>query len=81
MRAQLLIAVTDVEASSGWYQRLLGCRSNHGGRAYEQLGNSAALFPNKLRKVDASLFHNPLWKDGRRSRSKSESKHTAVNRG
>jgi catechol 2,3-dioxygenase-like lactoylglutathione lyase family enzyme len=37
MRPQPLIAVTDVEASSRWYQRLLGCRSNHGGRSYEQL--------------------------------------------
>ena len=37
MRPQPLIAVTDVEASSRWYQRLLGCKSNHGGPAYEQL--------------------------------------------
>src|SRR5438270_954185 len=37
MRPQPLIAVTDVEASSRWYQRLLGCRSNHGGSSYEQL--------------------------------------------
>jgi catechol 2,3-dioxygenase-like lactoylglutathione lyase family enzyme len=37
MRNQTLIAVTDVEASSRWYQRLLGFTSGHGGRAYEQL--------------------------------------------
>ena len=37
MRPQPLIAVTDVEASSRWYQRLLGCRSDHGGREYERL--------------------------------------------
>ena len=37
MRPQPLIAVTDVEASSRWYQRLLGCQSNHGGPEYEQL--------------------------------------------
>ena len=37
MRPQPLIAVTDVEASSRWYQRLLGCQSGHGGREYEQL--------------------------------------------
>ena len=37
MRPQPLIAVTDVEASSRWYQRLLGCRSAHGGKAYERL--------------------------------------------
>ena len=37
MRPQPLIAVTDVQASSQWYQRLLGCRSDHGGREYERL--------------------------------------------
>jgi hypothetical protein len=37
MRPQPLIAVTDVEASSRWYQRLLGCRSAHGGAEYERL--------------------------------------------
>lgn len=37
MRPQPLIAVSDVEASSRWYQRLLGCRSEHGGREYERL--------------------------------------------
>jgi catechol 2,3-dioxygenase-like lactoylglutathione lyase family enzyme len=37
VRPQPLIAVTDVEASSRWYQRLLGCRSDHGGREYERL--------------------------------------------
>lgn len=29
--------MTDVEASSRWYQRLLGCESAHGGREYERL--------------------------------------------
>ena len=33
MRPQPLITVTDVEASSRWYQRLLGCQSAHGGSA------------------------------------------------
>ena len=37
MQPQPLIAVRDVEASSCWYQRLLGCRSGHGGPEYEQL--------------------------------------------
>jgi catechol 2,3-dioxygenase-like lactoylglutathione lyase family enzyme len=35
MRPQPMIAVTDVEASSRWYQRLLGCESAHGGPEYE----------------------------------------------
>ncbi|HEX6422913.1 MAG TPA: VOC family protein [Acidimicrobiales bacterium] len=37
MRPQPLIAVRDVEASSRWYQRLLGCASAHGGPKYERL--------------------------------------------
>jgi catechol 2,3-dioxygenase-like lactoylglutathione lyase family enzyme len=37
MRAQPLIACRDVEASSRWYQRLLGCKSAHGGPEYERL--------------------------------------------
>jgi predicted enzyme related to lactoylglutathione lyase len=37
MRPQPLIAVTDVEASSRWYQRLLDCQSEHGGTEYERL--------------------------------------------
>ena len=37
MTPQPLIAVEDVEASSRWYQRLLGCRSGHGGPDYERL--------------------------------------------
>jgi len=37
MRPQPLIAVADVEATSRWYQRLLGCQSGHGGPEYERL--------------------------------------------
>jgi catechol 2,3-dioxygenase-like lactoylglutathione lyase family enzyme len=37
MRPQPLIAVLDVEASSRWYQRLLDCKSGHGGRSYDVL--------------------------------------------
>ncbi len=37
MRPQPLIAVRDVEASSRWYQHLLGCKSDHGGKEYERL--------------------------------------------
>jgi hypothetical protein len=37
MRPQPLIAVTDVEGKQPMVSRLLGCRSNHGGSAYEQL--------------------------------------------
>jgi hypothetical protein len=37
LRPQPLIAVADVEASSRWYQRLLGCTSGHGGAEYERV--------------------------------------------
>ena len=37
MRAQPLIAVRDVEASSRWYQQLFDCESGHGGPDYERL--------------------------------------------
>jgi catechol 2,3-dioxygenase-like lactoylglutathione lyase family enzyme len=37
MRPQPLICTRDVEASSRWYQQLLGCRSDHGGPNYERL--------------------------------------------
>ena len=37
MRPQPLIAVRDVQKSSRWYQRLLDCKSGHGGPSYEVL--------------------------------------------
>jgi catechol 2,3-dioxygenase-like lactoylglutathione lyase family enzyme len=37
VRPQPLLCVHDVEASSAWYQRLLGVTSDHGGPAYERL--------------------------------------------
>ncbi|MEQ8637813.1 MAG: VOC family protein [Gimesia maris] len=39
MRAQPMIVVNNVEASSAWYQRLLNVKSGHGGSEYEQLMN------------------------------------------
>lgn len=43
MRPQPLIAVDDVEATSRWYQQLLGCQSAHGGREYERLEHHGQL--------------------------------------
>ncbi|HBY62872.1 MAG TPA: glyoxalase/bleomycin resistance/extradiol dioxygenase family protein [Solibacterales bacterium] len=43
MRPQPLICVTDVQRSSEWYQRLLGCRGHHGGSEYEQLVSDGQL--------------------------------------
>ncbi|HEX5323216.1 MAG TPA: VOC family protein [Capsulimonadaceae bacterium] len=43
MHAQPLICVRDVEASSRWYQRLLGVTSAHGGAEYERLNKGDTL--------------------------------------
>src|SRR5262249_15471194 len=53
MRSQPLIAVQDVEASSRWYQRLLGCRSGHGGPEYEQLVDQDGTMILQLHAWDA----------------------------
>jgi catechol 2,3-dioxygenase-like lactoylglutathione lyase family enzyme len=37
VRPQPLIAVRDVQASGGWYRRLLNLKSGHGGGEYERL--------------------------------------------
>ena len=59
MRPQPLIAVTDVEASSRWYQRLLGCRSNHGGPNYEQLVSQGQLVL-QLHRFELADHHGPI---------------------
>jgi catechol 2,3-dioxygenase-like lactoylglutathione lyase family enzyme len=51
MRAQPFIECRDVEASSRFYQQLLGCKSAHGGREYERL-------------VDPRLHHTQWGTDG-----------------
>jgi predicted enzyme related to lactoylglutathione lyase len=43
VRPQPLLTVHDVEASSRWYQRLLGCESAHGGPEYERLETGGRL--------------------------------------
>lgn len=43
MHPQPLICVRDVEASSRWYRRLLGCESAHGGSEYERLVSKGRL--------------------------------------
>ncbi len=53
MKPQPLIAVADVEASSRWYQKLLGCRSGHGGREYEQLVDPGGKMILQLHAWDA----------------------------
>jgi len=59
MRPQPLICVNDVEASSRWYQRLLGCRSDHGGPNYERLVAGDRLVM-QLHRWDLDHHHGPI---------------------
>ena len=59
MRPQPLICVHDVEASSRWYQRLLGCQSDHGGKEYERLVKNGKLVM-QLHRWDVAHHHGPI---------------------
>ena len=59
MRPQPLICVRDVEASSRWYQFLLGCRSGHGGPQYERLVQDDRLLL-QLHRWDVEHDHGPI---------------------
>jgi hypothetical protein len=59
MRPQPLIAVTDVEVSSQWYQRLLGCQSAHGGSEYERLVSNGILIL-QLHSFEVEHDHGPI---------------------
>lgn len=59
IRPQPLIAVTDVEASSQWYQRLLGCQSAHGGAEYERLVSNGELIL-QLHNWKVDHDHGPI---------------------
>jgi len=64
MRPQPLIAVTDVEASSRWYQRLLGCRSDHGGSVYERLKSRDGALILQLHRFGVEHHHGPIGDRG-----------------
>jgi predicted enzyme related to lactoylglutathione lyase len=59
MHLQPLICVHDVEASSRWYQRLLGCESGHGGTEYERLVSHGQLIL-QLHNWHVEHQHGPL---------------------
>ena len=59
MRPQPLIAVADVEESSRWYQRLLGCQSAHGGPEYERLVSGGQLVL-QLHHWEEEHHHGPI---------------------
>jgi catechol 2,3-dioxygenase-like lactoylglutathione lyase family enzyme len=63
MQPQPLICVGDVEASSRWYQTLLGCQSGHGGSHYERLLSGDRLLL-QLHSWDVNHHHGPIGDPG-----------------
>ena len=59
VRAQPLIAVTDVETSSRWYCHVLGCESDHGGAEYDRLKSGGALIL-QLHRFEVEHDHGPI---------------------
>ena len=59
MRPQPLLCVADVEASSRWYQTLLGLRSEHGGPEYERLTDAGVLVL-QLHRWDVEHDHGAI---------------------
>lgn len=60
MRPQPLLAVADVEATSRWYQRLLGCQSAHGGAEYERLVAGDGNLILQLHRWEVEHHHLPI---------------------
>ena len=58
-RSQTLIAVRDVEASSRWYQHVLGLVSDHGGAEYERLLADGVLVL-QLHQREVDHHHGPV---------------------
>jgi predicted enzyme related to lactoylglutathione lyase len=63
-QSQTLVAVRDVEASSRWYQELLGLRSDHGGPHYERLLSGGTLVL-QLHHWDTEHDHGHIGDPGR----------------
>ncbi|MCZ7646038.1 MAG: VOC family protein [Planctomycetota bacterium] len=59
MRSQPMLCVHDVEASSRWYQKLLGCQSAHGGKEYERLVDGGRLIL-QLHGWEEDHHHGPI---------------------
>ena len=58
-RPHPLLTVVDVEASSRWYQQVLGLRSDHGGPHYERLLADDELVL-QLHHLEADHHHGPI---------------------
>ena len=59
MNPQPLICASDVEATSRWYQQLLGCQSAHGGPNYERLVWQGKLIL-QLHRWEVEHHHGPI---------------------
>jgi predicted enzyme related to lactoylglutathione lyase len=59
VRPQPFVVVTDVEASSRWYQKLLGCTSGHGGPEYERLVDGERIIM-QLHCFEEDHHHGPI---------------------
>lgn len=59
MNPQPLICVDDVEASSRWFQKLLGLQSAHGGPEYERLEKNGRLIL-QLHRWDVAHHHGAI---------------------
>ena len=59
MRPQPLICAEDVEATSRWYQTLLGAQSAHGGPNYERLVSGDKLIM-QIHRWDRDDHHGPI---------------------
>lgn len=53
MAFEPMLFVDDVEATSRWFQALLGARSAHGGKEYEMLMDEAGQLLLQLHRADA----------------------------
>jgi catechol 2,3-dioxygenase-like lactoylglutathione lyase family enzyme len=60
LRPQPLLCVRDVEASSRWYQRLLGCQSAHGGPEYERLVSREGSLILQLHQWEVEHHHGAI---------------------
>ena len=53
VRTEAIIGINDVEKSSEWYQKLLSCKSAHGGPIFEMLQNDGGETVLLLHKWEA----------------------------
>lgn len=60
MYPQPLICSADVEATSRWYQKLLGAKSDHGGPVYERLVDSNKKLIMQIHKWEVEHDHGPI---------------------